>query len=59
MGYKLSEEAAFLKGLKIVTRERGVRVKQTDLMNFFIFIDQVCPWFIIDGVKIHCKNGKR
>jgi hypothetical protein len=27
IGYKLSKEAAFFKGLKIAIRERGVRVK--------------------------------
>ena len=56
MGYKLSKEAAFIKGLKIALRERGVRVKKKDLINFFIFIDQACPWFIIDGAEIHCKK---
>ena len=35
MGNKLSKEAAFVKGLKIVIRERGVRVKKKDLINFF------------------------
>lgn len=59
MGYKLSKEAAFVKGLKIVIRERGVRIKKKDLINFFIFIDQAWPCFIIDGAEIHCKkNGE-
>jgi hypothetical protein len=56
LGNKLSKEAAFVKGLKIVIRERGVRVKKKDLIDFFIFIDQVCPWFIIDKAEIHCKK---
>ena len=56
MGTKLSKEAAFIKGLKIALRERGVRVKKKDLINFFIFIDQACPWFIIHGVEIQCKK---
>ena len=56
MGNKLFKEAAFVKGLKIVIRERGVRVKKKDLISFFIFIDQVCTWFIIDGAEIHCKK---
>jgi hypothetical protein len=54
MGYKLSKEAAFVKGLKIAIRERGVRVKYKDLINFYIFIDQACPWFIVDEAEIHC-----
>jgi hypothetical protein len=37
-------------------REGGVRVKKKGLMNFFIFMDQACPWFIIDGTEIHCKK---
>ena len=40
-------------------RERGVRVKKKDLINFFIFIDQACPWFIIDGAEIHCKKWQK
>ena len=56
MGTKLSKEAAFIKGLKVALRERGVRVKKKDLINFFIFIDQACPWFIIHGAEIHCKK---
>ena len=56
MRYKLSKEAAFIKGLKIAIRERGVRIKKKDLINFSNFIDQVCPWFIIDEAEIHCKK---
>ena len=56
MGQKLSKEAHFIKDLKASLRERGVRVKKKDLINFFIFIDQVCPWFIIDEAEIHCKK---
>jgi hypothetical protein len=40
-------------------RERGVRVKKKDLINFFIFIDQACPWFIIDGAEIHFKKWQK
>ena len=59
MGNKLSKEAAFIKDLKLALRERGVRVKKKDLINFFIFIDQVCPWFIIDGAEIHPKKWRK
>ena len=57
MGHKLSKEAAFIKGLNIALRERRVRVKKKKRLNrLFIFIDQVCPWFIIDEAEIHCKK---
>ena len=56
MGTKFSKEAAFIKGLKTSLREREVRVKKKDLINFFIYIDQACPWFIIDGAEIHRKK---
>ena len=29
------------------------------MINFFIFIDQACPWFIIDGAEIHHKKWQR
>jgi hypothetical protein len=59
MGNELSKEASFVKGLKIAIRERRVRVKKKDLIKFFIFIDQVCPWVNIDETEIHSKNGER
>ena len=59
MGTKLLKEAVFIRDLKASLRERGVRVKKKDLINFFIFIDQACPWFIIDGAEIHHKKWRR
>jgi hypothetical protein len=56
MGTKLSKEAVFIKGLKMALRERGVRVKKKDLINIYIFIDQACPWFTLDGAEIHRKK---
>jgi hypothetical protein len=53
MGTKLLKEVVFIRDLKASLRERGVRVKKKDLINFFILIDQDCPWFIIDGAEIH------
>jgi len=52
MGQKFSKEAVFVKDLKAFLRERGVRVKKKDLVKFFIFIIEVCPWFIIEGPDI-------
>ena len=34
-------------------------MKKKDLINFFIFIDQACPCFIIDRAEIHCKKWQR
>ena len=53
MGQKLSKEAHFIKDLKASLRERGVRVKRKDLTKVFIFVSQVCLWFIINGPEIH------
>lgn len=59
MGAKLSKEAVFIKDLKVSLRERGVRVKKKDLINFFVFIDDVCPWFIVNGPEIHPKKWQK
>jgi hypothetical protein len=29
------------------------------LIYFFIYIEQACPWFIIDREEIHCKKWRR
>jgi hypothetical protein len=52
MGQNLSKEACLIKDLKRSLRER-VRVKKKDLTKFFVFVSQVCPWFIIEGPEIH------
>lgn len=52
MGHKLSKEAAFIQDLKSSLRERGIRVKKKDLIAFFIFVSDVCPWLIIEGPDI-------
>ncbi|XP_060221192.1 endogenous retrovirus group K member 21 Gag polyprotein-like [Meriones unguiculatus] len=59
MGHSLSKEASFVKELKASLRERGIRVKKKDLVNFFLFIDKVCPWFMIDGPTIHPKKWQK
>ena len=59
MGTQLSKVAVFVKGLKVALRESGVRVKKKDLINFYIFINQACPWFIIDGAEIHPKKWRK
>ncbi|XP_075400816.1 endogenous retrovirus group K member 10 Gag polyprotein-like [Tenrec ecaudatus] len=53
MGRKLTKEMVFIKDLKVSLRERGVRVKKKDLIRFFLFVDKVCPWFIVNGPEIH------
>nr|BCW03410.1 group-specific antigen [Notamacropus rufogriseus rufogriseus] len=53
MGSNLSKEQVFIHDLKHALRDRGVKVKKKDLVNFFLFIDEVCPWFIVNGPDIH------
>ncbi|XP_060232819.1 endogenous retrovirus group K member 8 Gag polyprotein-like [Meriones unguiculatus] len=59
MGHSLSKEASFIKDLKAYLRDRGIRVKKKDLINFFIYIDKACPWFMLDGPTIHSKKWQK
>ncbi|XP_060232587.1 endogenous retrovirus group K member 6 Gag polyprotein-like [Meriones unguiculatus] len=59
MGHSLSKEVSFIKDLKASLRERGIRVKKKDLINFFIYIDKACPWFMLDGPTIHPKKWQK
>lgn len=59
MGTRLSKEAVFIRDLKSSLRERGVRVKKKDLVKFFVFVDEVCPWFIVNGPEIHPKKWQK
>lgn len=59
MGQTLSREALFIKDLKRSFKERGIRVKKKDLVKFFLFIDEVCPWFIVNGPEIHPKKWQK
>ncbi|KAM8980746.1 endogenous retrovirus group K member 10 Gag polyprotein-like [Sarcophilus harrisii] len=59
MGHKLSKEQAFIKDLKASLKERGVRIKKKDLVKFFIFIDEVCPWFLVTGPEIHPQKWQK
>jgi predicted RNA-binding protein YlqC (UPF0109 family) len=38
MGKVLSKETMFIKEIKSLLRERGVRVKKKDLIKFFCFV---------------------
>ncbi|XP_074052560.1 uncharacterized protein LOC141495289 [Macrotis lagotis] len=53
MGSKLSKEQVFIRDLKLALKDRGVKVKKKDLVRFFLFIDEVCPWFLVTGPEIH------
>ncbi|XP_056659783.1 endogenous retrovirus group K member 6 Gag polyprotein-like [Monodelphis domestica] len=53
MGKTLSKEALFIKELKERIKERNVEVKKRDLLRFFSFIEQRCPWLILHGPGIH------
>jgi hypothetical protein len=59
MGQNLSKEVRVIKDLKASLRERGVRLKKKDLTKIFIFVSQVCPWFIINGPEIHPLKWER
>lgn len=59
MGQNLSKEAIFIKDLKTSLKEGGVKVKKKDLVNFFLFIDKKCPWFIISGPEIHSLKWQK
>lgn len=53
MGSNLSKEQVFIQDLKHALKERGVKVKKKDLLKFFLFVDEVCPWFMVTGPDIH------
>ena len=53
MGKTLTKEACFMGEIKHSLRERGVRVKKKDLIKFFCFVDEKCPWLVLNGPDIH------
>ena len=52
MGQSLSKEEKFIQEFKHSLRDRGVRVKKRDLVAFFCFIDEICPWLTLTGPEI-------
>ena len=53
MGKALSKETIFIKEIKGLLRERGIRVKKKYLIKFFDFVDTKCPWLVLSGPEIH------
>ena len=53
MGKVLSKETMFIKEIKGLLRDRGIRVKKKDLIKFFCFVDTKCPWLVLSGPEIH------
>jgi hypothetical protein len=53
MGKVLSKETVFIQEMKGSLKERGLRVKKKDLINFFLFVDERCPWLVLNGPEIH------
>lgn len=49
----MSKEACFIGEIKRSLRERGIRVKKKDLIKFFCFVDEKCPWLILSSPDIH------
>ena len=56
MGLTLSKELKFIKEFKSSLREKGVRIKKKDLVDFFCFIDEKCPWLVLTGSGIHLNT---
>lgn len=53
MGKSASKEALFIREIKSTLRERGIRVKKKDLLNFFCYTELKCPWLVLSGQDIH------
>ena len=34
-------------------KERGIEFKKRDLIKYFCFVDERCPWLILNGPEIH------
>ena len=36
-------------------KERGIELKNKkgDLINYFCFVDERCPWLLLNGSEIH------
>lgn len=49
MEQTLTKQELFVTGLKASLRTGGARVKKKDLIDFFIFLEDVCPWFPQEG----------
>lgn len=52
----MSKELKFIKEFKSSLREKGVRIKKKDLVDFFCFIDEKCPWLVLTGPGIHLNT---
>lgn len=49
MGQELSIHEEFLKGIQKSLKIRGVVIKREDLVSFFNYIQEICPWFPQEG----------
>lgn len=58
MGQEISAQEKFIGGLKESLRSRRVKVKKKDLVKFFNFLKDVCPWLPQEGT-IDEKRWKR
>ena len=48
-----------MREIKSSLRERGIRVKKKDLLNFFCYLEEKCPWLIVHGPDIHPLTWKK
>ncbi|XP_012589366.1 PREDICTED: endogenous retrovirus group K member 5 Gag polyprotein-like [Condylura cristata] len=49
MGQELSQHELYVSQLKDTLQSRGINVKTKDLLRFFDFIKETCPWFPLEG----------
>ncbi|AOS48102.1 gag protein [Simian retrovirus 8] len=49
MGQELSQHERYVTQLKEALKTRGVKVKYIDLLKFFDFVKDTCPWFPQEG----------
>lgn len=49
MGQGHSSEEALVKKIKHALKERGLKVKKKQLVEFFKIVFDICPWFPKDG----------
>nr|ATN28191.1 gag protein [Simian retrovirus 2] len=58
MGQELSQHELYVEQLKKALKTRGVKVKGNDLLKFFDFVKDTCPWFPQEGT-IDIKRWRR
>lgn len=50
MGQELSIHEEFIKGIQKSLKTTGVTIKRKDLVSFFNYVQEICPWFPQEGI---------